>query len=85
MDEDEAWGWRGRGACQEPESWLFFAEEREPTAQRRVREARAKAVCGGCPVLALCRKDAVDRREPHGIWGGTSPRDRRELVVSDSA
>ncbi|WP_290428870.1 WhiB family transcriptional regulator [Rhodococcus antarcticus] len=50
-----------------------------------VDEARAKAVCARCPVLVLCREDALDRREPHGIWGGTSPRDRRELVVVDGA
>lgn len=82
---DEAWGWRGRGACQELESWLFFAVEREPRAQRRLREASAKAVCARCPVLDRCRQDALERREPHGIWGGTSPRDRRELVLAEES
>ncbi|MHB1554603.1 MAG: WhiB family transcriptional regulator [Acidimicrobiales bacterium] len=35
----------------------------------------ALALCGACPVVEPCR--AAGAREPDGVWGGTTPRDRR--------
>ncbi|MDZ7677047.1 MAG: WhiB family transcriptional regulator [Acidimicrobiales bacterium] len=35
----------------------------------------AKAVCARCPVRSECRQAGQD--EPHGIWAGESPRERR--------
>ncbi|RNM14558.1 WhiB family transcriptional regulator [Nocardioides pocheonensis] len=46
---------------QEPD--LFFAES------PRVLE-QAQALCAGCPVQELCLAGALERREPHGVWGG---------------
>ena len=42
---------------------LYFAEQ--PAVL-----ARAQALCAGCPVAAECLAGAVERREPHGVWGG---------------
>jgi WhiB family redox-sensing transcriptional regulator len=42
---------------------LFFAEKPEPLAA-------AQALCATCPVRALCLAGALERREPHGVWGG---------------
>jgi WhiB family redox-sensing transcriptional regulator len=42
---------------------LFFSDE--PIAM-----ARAKAICGKCPLSAACLEGALDRAEPWGIWGG---------------
>ncbi|MEE2038638.1 WhiB family transcriptional regulator [Nocardiopsis sp. CT-R113] len=42
---------------------LFFAE-----APADVETA--KAVCGACPVREQCLTDALERREPWGVWGG---------------
>ncbi len=54
-------------ACrQDPD--LFFAE-----APADVEAA--KAVCHDCPVREQCLADALERREPWGVWGG-------ELLVS---
>jgi WhiB family redox-sensing transcriptional regulator len=39
----------------------------------------AKAVCAGCPIAARCLDIALTRNEPHGIWGGTTPNQRRAL------
>jgi WhiB family redox-sensing transcriptional regulator len=48
--------------CQrEPE--LFFAESPRVLDQ-------AKALCAGCPVRDICLAGALDRHEPHGVWGG---------------
>ncbi|MET0910953.1 MAG: WhiB family transcriptional regulator [Ilumatobacteraceae bacterium] len=32
--------------------------------------ARAKAMCGLCPLKASCLSDALEREEPWGVWGG---------------
>ncbi|TDQ54717.1 WhiB family transcriptional regulator [Actinorugispora endophytica] len=42
---------------------LFFAE-----APADVEAA--KALCVDCPVRAQCLADALERREPWGVWGG---------------
>ncbi|WP_076477269.1 WhiB family transcriptional regulator [Williamsia sterculiae] len=31
---------------------------------------RAQQLCRGCPVLTTCLAGALERREPHGVWGG---------------
>ena len=30
----------------------------------------AKEYCQPCPVRRVCLAGAVERREPHGVWGG---------------
>ncbi|OLT27637.1 DNA-binding protein [Nocardiopsis sp. CNR-923] len=42
---------------------LFFAEAPADVDA-------AKAVCGACPVMAQCLTDALERKEPWGVWGG---------------
>lgn len=42
---------------------LFFAE-----SPAEVEDA--KAICGACPIREQCLADALDRREPWGVWGG---------------
>lgn len=73
--------WQVRAACRGPESVLFFppttSERRE---ERDLRERRAKAICGTCPVQRECRAYALSIREPHGIWGGLSETERRHLL-----
>lgn len=32
--------------------------------------ARAKAMCGLCPLRAECLAGALERQEPWGVWGG---------------
>jgi len=49
-------------ACQRQPD-LFFADD--PRALEVARD-----LCAGCPVLDLCLAGAVERREPHGVWGG---------------
>lgn len=42
---------------------LFFAESSTMLEQ-------AKAMCADCPVRDHCLAGALERREPHGVWGG---------------
>lgn len=41
----------------------------------------AKLICGGCPVRFDCALGALERGEPHGIWGGLDRKDRTELAA----
>lgn len=56
---------------------LFFPELHAGTA-RDVR--RAKAVCATCPYQRACLEYAIEHRENHGIWGGTTVRERRRII-----
>ena len=70
--------WQRRAACRGPESILFFAPTMpEARQEREAREARAKAICGECPVQRDCLDYALSIREPHGIWGGLNEIERR--------
>ena len=42
---------------------LFFAESPADVE-------RAKALCIDCPLRANCLAEALERREPWGVWGG---------------
>jgi WhiB family transcriptional regulator, redox-sensing transcriptional regulator len=42
-------------------------------------EAEALALCATCPVRAQCLEYALRNKESHGIWGGTTPEERRRI------
>ena len=42
-------------------------------------EAEAVALCATCPVRAQCLEYALRNKESHGIWGGTTPEERRRI------
>ncbi len=52
----------------------------ERKEDRRRREAKAKDICGTCPVSKDCLDYALSIREPHGIWGGLNEAERRQLL-----
>ena len=64
--------WRYRGACigEDPDIW--YPERGETTLT-------AKLICERCEVRGDCLEYALDAGEKHGIWGGTSERERRVL------
>lgn len=66
--------WTEHAACQ-GRTELFFAPAGERPEARVLREAKARAVCAQCTVLAECRDWARDHRE-YGFWGGESEEDR---------
>ncbi|MBX4171721.1 WhiB family transcriptional regulator [Rhodococcus sp. DMU2021] len=39
----------------------------------------ARRICSRCPVLESCRRFAVETGQPHGIWGGLTESERRNL------
>jgi len=42
---------------------LFFSDD-------VIDIARAKAICAKCPLAPTCLRNAIDREEPWGVWGG---------------
>ncbi|MGW5515207.1 WhiB family transcriptional regulator [Nocardia africana] len=67
----DAWDWQLRAACRTHDVNAFHADDESDTAA-------AKQLCARCPVLARCRDHAITSHEPHGIWGGLTPRERIE-------
>jgi WhiB family redox-sensing transcriptional regulator len=67
-------GWTDRAACKGMDSKIFFGERGDTSAARK-----ARAVCAGCEVRAECLQFAVDNNEYIGFWGGTTPKQRRQL------
>lgn len=71
--------WAEDAACRassvDPE--LFFPLSESGLGASQV--AAAKAVCARCPVAAQCLTWALRSGEAAGIWGGTTPDERRLL------
>ena len=64
-EEPTAVDW-SEAACRDGASsmvTLFFSEQLDDIA-------RAKAICGTCPLQEPCLALATARREPWGVWGG---------------
>ena len=71
--DDEAW--RARGACRNVDPETFFPAPNEPSEG-------AVALCGGCPVRGQCLAWALQVGDCHGVWGGTTPRERRAMLIA---
>ena len=71
--EDEDPAWRADAACIGEDPDLFFAQREDGG----VSVAKATAICQRCPVIEECL--AFGLKEHHGVWGGTSERERRQL------
>jgi WhiB family redox-sensing transcriptional regulator len=77
--------WQVRAACRGPNHAIFFPPARlERREEKRRREARAKEICQTCPVQQPCREYALHIREQHGIWGGMTESERRQLLNANN-
>jgi WhiB family redox-sensing transcriptional regulator len=77
----DAWDWQLRGACRGRDSSQFFRPDDEPGPAHTHRESDAKALCATCPVRPECAAHALVTREPYGVWGGFSSRERMRLLA----
>ena len=75
------WDWQLLGACRGMNSEFFFHADAERGRARDGREARAKAICRTCPVIAQCRDHALTVQETYGIWGGLGENERRDIIA----
>lgn len=75
--EPRAPAWQDYAACAghpTPQLWFPTNDEGQAAAAQEARN-----ICAGCPVRDPCLEYAVANREQHGIWGGTTERERRKI------
>lgn len=70
--------WMAQGNCADKPPSLFFPSD-------GVGVEVAKRVCADCPMKADCLDYALDNRIDHGVWGGTSERERRRILKARGA
>jgi len=61
------------GECNEKPPEIFFPSD-------GVGVEKAKRICAECPVKEKCLDYALNNRVDHGVWGGTSERQRRRIL-----
>jgi WhiB family transcriptional regulator, redox-sensing transcriptional regulator len=64
--------WVDRAACRDLDTNIWYATRGESLNL-------ARAICADCPVRRACLDYAIDNHESHGVWGGTSERQRRRI------
>ena len=77
--------WELSAACVGTDTSAFYPADGERGVSRRVREAKAKAICSRCPVIAECLRWAIATNEPWGLWGGMSSEERAQSVIGLTA
>ena len=70
--------WRDAGLCRDKDPNLFYPLGRGQSAIEQTEVA--KAFCRSCPSKAPCLAFALEARQELGVWGGTSPEERRVLL-----
>ncbi|WP_345564246.1 WhiB family transcriptional regulator [Nonomuraea rosea] len=75
--------WTRRASCLDLDPELFFPISLEGPSHSQVEQA--KQVCANCPVREPCLAYALDTRQAYGVWGGTDPEQRRELMTPQTA
>ncbi len=66
--------WMESAECrsEEPEKFYFDSEG--------FLRKLAEQYCKKCPVINECLEYALNTEEMYGLWGGTTPRQRREML-----
>ena len=64
--------WRSRGACLAHDPEVFFPNAADDPGP-------AVVVCATCSVRGACLAAALDSAECDGVWGGTTPEERRVM------
>ncbi len=67
-------------ACKGAGPDLFFGPDAEFVTARRQREAKAKAICAGCPARGDCLAYALGTAQAFGVWGGFDEDERRAML-----
>jgi len=65
--------WMGQGNCRDHSPSTFFPND-------GVGVEVARRICATCPVQGPCLEYALRNRVDHGVWGGTSERERRRIA-----
>ncbi len=69
--------WASQAACLDSDPDLFFPIASSGPALHQI--AQAKAICASCQVRGECLHFALTTHQVHGVWGGTSEKERQLL------
>ena len=69
--------WLTGAACRQHDPELFFPISASGAAISQL--ARAKKICGRCPVAGQCLEYALETGQRFGVWGGTTDEERRTI------
>jgi WhiB family redox-sensing transcriptional regulator len=73
--------WQANARCRGLSTELFFSyDNSRHGVERERREQEVKQICQECPVIEACRSYAISAGEHYGIWGATTPRERRHFA-----
>lgn len=73
-------GWMSEGSCADlPGADKIFFPVIPQGSNGKIENARAKAICKGCPVRLHCLSYAIAHKIPYGVWGGLSARERGRI------
>ncbi len=70
--------WRDAGSCRDSDPNLFYPLGRGRAAREQAEVA--KVLCRTCPSREPCLSFALATGQALGVWGGTSPEDRRIIL-----
>jgi WhiB family redox-sensing transcriptional regulator len=65
--------WQERALCSQTDPDAFHPEKGGSTVE-------ARRICRRCEVQPACLQYALDTRQPHGVWGGMTERERKALL-----
>lgn len=72
--------WQQHAKCRELALEVFYGPDSERGGRRSRSVTRAKRICKACPVVSDCLEHALKWPEPYGIWGATTPAERRRIL-----
>lgn len=73
--------WRDHAACADMDNAIFYPDADFGPGRKAmtVYPAEARDTCNACPVRQDCLDHAMAAAEPYGMWGGTTPTERRKM------
>lgn len=71
--DDVEFQWMRNGECRNYPPAAFFPSD-------GVGVDAARRICASCKVQAQCLEYALAHRIDHGVWGGSSERERRRIL-----
>ncbi len=74
IEDDQETAWMLDGACRGLDPGLFYSEK------GMNKPVNALAVCKSCSVKDQCLAYALKHRETRGVWGGTTPGQRKVMA-----
>lgn len=72
--------------CAEIDPDLWFPQTKDGSKKDSYYNMeQAKRFCSQCPLTVQCLLTAIQNNEEHGIWGGSTPRDRQFMRNTNQA